>query len=93
MKKFPPEKTIGPKAARELRGRREVAGRNGKPVIVLFSIPASEPECLLLAQALKKSLGTGGTFKDGRIELQGDHREKVEALLLKQGFRVKWSGG
>jgi translation initiation factor 1 len=47
----------------------------------------------MLASDLKRHCGTGGAVKDGAIEIQGDHREKVAARLQSQGFRVKLAGG
>ena len=46
----------------------------------------------LLSQ-LKKRLGCGGAIKDGNLEIQGDHRDVIEAELIKQGYKVKRSGG
>jgi translation initiation factor 1 len=46
-----------------------------------------------LARAMQKACGTGGTFKDGRIELQGDKREEVARILSEAGFRPVFAGG
>ena len=56
-------------------------------------LPLGEPEILALAARLKERCGTGGTVKDGRIEIQGDQRDRVAAELEKLGFKVKRSGG
>lgn len=74
-----------------VRVRREV--RNGKPCTVVFDLPLRADELTALAGKLKGSLGTGGTAKDGAIELQGDHRERVVAWLQAQGYVVKLAGG
>lgn len=76
-----------------LKVRREIAGRNGKPVTVIFDLPKHEKFCLELLRDLKKSVGAGGTYKDAKIEIQGDHRERLMATLTKLGFRVKLAGG
>jgi translation initiation factor 1 len=53
----------------------------------------SEEELSTLAQQLKKLCGSGGTAKNGNIEIQGDHREKVMAKLTALGYKVKRAGG
>lgn len=69
--------------------RLEKGGRGGKAVTVLYDLPRN-PEWLRdLAGRLKRQLGTGGTAKDGIIELQGDYRERLRTLLPGMGFRVK----
>ena len=52
--------------------------------------PALKQELLSL---FKKRLGCGGAIKDGSLEIQGDHRDVIEAELLKQGYKVKRAGG
>ncbi len=76
-----------------VRIRREVAGRKGKGVTTISGIPLSEAELKPLLKKLKQTCGTGGSLKAGVIEIQGDHREKIKALLDKQGFKVKLAGG
>ncbi|WP_254861499.1 translation initiation factor [Halovivax gelatinilyticus] len=62
--------------------------RYGKPVTIVegFDLPASEVKSI--ASDLKSAMGTGGTIEEGRIELQGDHRDRVPALLRERGFQV-----
>jgi translation initiation factor 1 len=62
-------------------------------VTTITGAPAAGAELLALAARLKKSCGTGGSVKDGVIELQGDHREAVEKSLAALGWRVKRAGG
>jgi len=76
-----------------LRIRRESKGRGGKSVCVIDGLPLHSSELKALQKKLKSQLGTGGAVKDGRIEIQGDHREKLLLLLDKEGFNAKLSGG
>jgi predicted translation initiation factor SUI1 len=82
-----------PKKALTAKVGRETAGRRGKGVTTVFGLPLSETELLDLAAQLKQRIGTGGTVKDGRIEIQGDNRDRVMAELVKLGFQVKRAGG
>jgi predicted translation initiation factor SUI1 len=72
---------------------RETAGRRGKGVTTIFDVPLDESNLKELAATLKRQCGTGGTVKDGRIEIQGDHRERIVAELEKLGYKVKRVGG
>lgn len=80
------------KSAR-VRVGREVAGRGGKGVSVITGLPLGEAALADLATKLKKSCGAGGVAKDGRIEIQGDHRDRLVAELTKLGYDAKRSGG
>ncbi len=62
--------------------------RYDKPVTILEGFDLPHADVAELASTLKRSLGTGGTVDDGRIELQGDHRGRVPELLRDQGFAV-----
>jgi translation initiation factor 1 len=73
--------------------RRETAGRRGKGVATVFDLPLGESGLQELASTLKQRCGTGGTVKNGRIEIQGDQRERIVAELEKLGYRVKRAGG
>lgn len=76
-----------------IRVRRETKGRKGAGVTVITGIP-SHPEGLeKLAKQFKQQCGTGGTVKNGVIEIQGDHRDLLVAELQKIGYTVKRSGG
>lgn len=70
-----------------LRLRYDVAGRKGKGVTLIIGLPLSEEGLLDLAKHLKGKFGTGGSVKDGVIELQGDQREKALVELRKLGYR------
>lgn len=73
--------------------RRETAGRGGKTVTAIFELPANEDYFKQLTSKLKSLCGSGGAYKEGRIEIQGDHREKVKKFLEGLGFGVKLAGG
>jgi translation initiation factor 1 len=72
---------------------REVAGRGGKGVSVISGLPLAAAALEELATRLKKLCGAGGAVKDGIIEIQGDHRDRLVAELSKLGFDAKRSGG
>lgn len=72
---------------------RETKGRGGKGVTVVRGLQLDAGELQKLAQHLKTSCGSGGTVKDGTIEVQGDHADKVVGLLLAQGLKAKRAGG
>ena len=76
-----------------VRVGRQTKGRRGKGVTVVTGVPLSGADLTRLAKALKQRCGTGGTVKDGVIEIQGDHRDTLVAELTKQGFTVKRAGG
>lgn len=76
-----------------VRVGRETQGRKGKGVTVITGVPLEHEALQQLATQLKQSCGAGGTLKDGVIEIQGDHRDRIVEALLKRGYRVKRSGG
>jgi translation initiation factor 1 len=76
-----------------VRIRRETKGRNGKGVTTISGIPLPESELKVLAKSLKQLCGTGGSVKEGIIEIQGDMRDKLKAELEKRGYTVKLAGG
>ena len=76
-----------------VRVGREVSGRSGKGVSVITGLPLVEAELEALATQLKKTCGAGGAVKDGKIEIQGDHRDRLVAELIKLGYDAKRSGG
>lgn len=76
-----------------VRVSRETKGRKGAGVTVVTGLPLAGPDLAALAKALKQRCGSGGTVKDGRIELQGDHRDAVVTELGQRGFPAKRVGG
>jgi translation initiation factor 1 len=81
------------RAEARVRVGREVAGRSGKGVSVITGLPLDEAALEALAKDLKKACGAGGAVKDGKIEIQGDHRDRLVAELIKLGYDAKRSGG
>lgn len=80
------------------RGRvdiiRQTAHRGGKTVTVVTNfVGIGLPEKQELAKAMQKACGTGGTVKEGRIEIQGDRRAEVAKILTEAGFRPVFAGG
>jgi translation initiation factor 1 len=83
----PPDKT------RVVRVGRETKGRGGKGVTIISDLPLDEESLLAFATKLKTKLGTGGTVKDGRIEIQGDHRDRIIEEIEGMGYKAKRAGG
>ena len=73
--------------------RLESKGRGGKSVSVVFNLPHNPDYFTKMAKKLKASCGSGGTYKEGQIEIQGDHRDRIKSWLEKEGFKVKLAGG
>ena len=71
----------------------EKKGRGGKAVTVVRGLSMDALSFEQLAKSLKAACGSGGTVKDGVVEVQGDHRPKVMALLTAEGYKVKAAGG
>ncbi|WP_121744237.1 SUI1 family translation initiation factor [Natronorubrum halophilum] len=68
---------------------RTESRRYDKPVTIVEGFDLEPSEIKSIASDLKSSMGTGGTVDDGRIELQGDHRDRVPDLLRERGFDVR----
>ena len=88
-----PDEPSAPSKSTVVRVGRETKGRGGKGVTIISDLPLDEKGLTELAAKLKTRLGTGGTVKDGRIEIQGDHRDRIVAELEKMGYRAKRAGG
>lgn len=76
-----------------VRVGRETKGRGGKAVTVVRGVPVDAAALQALGKRLRTLCGTGGTTKDGVLEIQGDHVERVMAQLRTDGFTVKRTGG
>jgi len=86
-----PRSTARTAGGAKVKVRRETAGRRGKAVTTVTGVPLDDAR--ELAGRLKKRCGVGGSAKGGVIELQGDHREVVVALLRAEGYDVVLAGG
>ena len=82
-----------PKAQQRVRVQRTKAGKGGKLVTAITGLEAPEAELRTLLKQLKAAAGTGGTLKDGVIELQGDQVAAALAALEQAGYRPKQAGG
>jgi translation initiation factor 1 len=87
------EKPGAPRGDGVVRVRRETGGRGGKTVTTIYGVPLPEPKLKDLAGELKRLCGTGGTLKEGTIEIQGDHRDRIVPALEQRGYTVKLAGG
>lgn len=94
-----PQKVISSPAVQPINKKqvisvgRETKGRKGKGVTILSDLPMNEEQIHELATTLKSKCGTGGTVKEGKIEIQGDQRERIIIELEKLGFKTKKVGG
>ena len=86
-------KTVPVKGDGIVRIQRESKGRGGKTVTVITGVPLDDTGLQKLAGELKRRCGTGGTLKEGHIEIQGDHRDLLLTELEKRGYKVKKAGG
>jgi translation initiation factor 1 len=94
---LPPGPPEPPAPAKKLRSeilklRREKRG-GGREVVILEGFPRGGFDLEAFARDLKRRFGTGGAVKGFTIELQGDHRDALEGVLLEHGFRSKRAGG
>ncbi len=84
---------VAPQGDGVVRVSRESKGRGGKTVTVVRGLALDAQALAALGKQLRTACGTGGTSKDGVLEVQGDHVERVMALLVQDGFVVKRAGG
>lgn len=87
-----PPKPVAAGPAR-IRVSRETAGRGGKGVTVVTGLPLRGEALAELAAKLKRCCGAGGSAQEDRIEIQGEHRDRIVAELAKLGFDAKRAGG
>lgn len=87
------EKKEAPESDGIVRISRVTKGRKGKGVTLIAGIDKAENDLKILAKRLKQKCGTGGTLKNGVIEIQGDHRTVLKETLQQEGFKVKLAGG
>lgn len=76
-----------------MRVGRQTKGRKGKGVTVVTGVPLGRTDLEKLARELKKKCGSGGTVRDGVIEIQGEHRDTLVEELARRGYTAKRSGG
>ena len=76
-----------------VRVGRQTKGRKGKDVTVVTGVPLGQADLEKLARDLKKRCGSGGTVRDGVIEIQGEHRDALVEELARRGYTAKRSGG
>ena len=76
-----------------VRVSRQTQGRGGKAVTLVTGLALGETELAALATELKRRCGSGGTVREGLIEIQGEHRDTLVAELIRRGYAAKRSGG
>lgn len=76
-----------------VRVSRETKGRGGKAVTLVRGVPLPPDQLADLGKYLRTACGSGGTVKEGVVEVQGDHADRVIALLKARGHAVKRAGG
>lgn len=86
----PSSKPSGPP---KIRVSRETSGRGGKGVTVITGLPLDAAKLEELAGQLKRCCGAGGAARGDRIEIQGEHRDRLVAELVKLGYDAKKAGG
>jgi translation initiation factor 1 len=84
---------VPPQQQNNVRVQLSRKGRGGKTVTVITGLQHTEATLTDLAKKIKAQCGTGGTVKDGEIEIQGDHRQKIVEYLQKLGYKAKAAGG
>jgi translation initiation factor 1 len=72
---------------------RDSKRRRGKTVTVIGGLQHDPATLAALLKRLKEHCGAGGTLRDGELEIQGDHRQRIAASLADLGYRIKHVGG
>ncbi len=90
-----PEEAIEalPPNQQNVRVQATRAGRKGKTVTVITGFQTTPETLNTVLKQLKAQCGSGGTVKDGTIEIQGDHKQKILQILVQMGYKAKISGG
>ena len=90
-----PEKELEAKLFKDgfIRIERQTKGRKGKGVMLVVGIDPKDHDLKKLAKTIKSKMGQGGAVKEGIIEVQGDDRDKLKAILEALKFKVKIAGG
>ena len=87
------QKKTSPTGTGNVTVGRSTKGRKGKGVTVITGLPLDHDELRQLAKDLKQKCGSGGTVKEGTVEIQGEHRDLLVEELKKRGYPAKRSGG
>jgi len=82
-----------PDATGPVRVSRQTQGRGGKAVTLITGLPLDEAQLAALAGELKRRCGSGGTVREGTIEIQGEHRDTLVSELQRRGYAARRAGG
>jgi translation initiation factor 1 len=76
-----------------VRVSRQTQGRGGKAVTLITGLPLGDEALTTLAGELKRRCGSGGTVREGAIEIQGEHRDTLVTELCRRGYAARRAGG